>query len=364
MKTISLSEKTTISIGKSPKFKTIQIELHRRKDDGTLKKAFLSLKSCRALFALQKEVKSIAAQLKLKRADDQRENQNGNVESGQDEGERAVELPLDDRRMLTVRKWHAGSPVSITVETLKEGEKQPGLAFHMDEPEWNSLQREAVTIKDAMDTVTSGLYAEKDDRIKMYRWLAITPDGSSITSVGQQWEYLEVDARRDAEQRIKAGDKLHLEYKLVLPPSKETVYSAVQIYLIRRCLANHRGKICTGCGPPAEQQANQLGHMSGGGYGCLDPMVEVVTEVYEAALKNLSPMEVAQLYHTVASTLKIATSTAATAAGSTTSPDNKMSPHQIKDIVLEVHSWEWIDLEELCRKVHLQDSQSLLPNRQ
>ena len=69
MKTISLGEKANIIISRSAKFKTVQIELQKRKDNGQIRKGYLTVKSCRAMLGLQREVQTILSLMKKKHTD-------------------------------------------------------------------------------------------------------------------------------------------------------------------------------------------------------------------------------------------------------------------------------------------------------
>ena len=346
MKTISLGEKTNMTVSRSAKFKTVQIELQKRKDNGQIRKAYLTPKSCRAMLGLQREVQTIAALMKQKQS-----SQVEALSDSRDDGSRAVELPLDDRRLLTVRKWHANGSVSMVLETTKDGVKQPALNFNLDEDEWAILHQEAANINDAIDALTKNLYAEKDDRIRMYRWFIVSPDGEQVKDVGTTWHYSEQDAQDDAKSNIKPGYKSHLECKLVKTPSKDTMYTAVTCYLIRHNIAAIRREVCPGCGP--DPQPNQLAHVSFGD-GCLDPLEEVDDVMYTKASGNLSPMAMADLYHSIASVLNIPT------AASTEPQLDKISAEQMKAIALQQTPWQWDDLIDLCSKIHFQEAIALL----
>jgi len=348
MKTISLGEKTNMTVSRSAKFKTVQIELQKRKDNGQIRKAYLTPKSCRAMLGLQKEVQTIAALMKRKRSS-QAEDAEAKFDN-RDDGGRVVELPLDDRKTLNVRKWHANGSVSMVLETTKDGAKQPALNFNLDEDEWAVLQREATNINEAIDALTKNLYAEKDDRIKMYRWFIVSPDGEQVGDVGTTWHYSERDAQEDAKSNVKPGYKSHLECKLIKPPSKDTMYTAVTCYLIRQNIAAIRREVCPGCGP--DPQPNQLAHI-GFGEGCLDPLQDVDDAMYSKASADLSPMAMADLYHSILSVLKIPTITE-------TQPD-KISAEQMKAIALQQTTWQWEDLIDLCSRVHVQETNLLLP---
>ena len=206
MKTISLGEKANIIISRSAKFKTVQIELQKRKDNGQIRKGYLTVKSCRAKLGLQREVQTILSLMKKKHTD----NNSDEVVEGdsRDDGGRAVELPLDDKKTLTVRKWHANGSVSIVLETKKDGAKQPALNFNLDEDEWLTINQEAATINEAIASLTNGLYAEKDERIKMYRWFIVSPDGQEVVDVAPCWQYSEQDTLEDAKNNLKPGSKV------------------------------------------------------------------------------------------------------------------------------------------------------------
>ena len=355
MKTINLGEKTNMTVSRSAKFKTVQIELQKRKDNGQMRKGYLTVKSCRALLALQKEVQTIATLMKLNPATTgQGEDVEGESDS-RDDGGRAVELPLDDRRSLTVRKWHANGSVSMVLETTKDGLKQPALNFNLDESEWLALHHEADNINEAIDALANGLYAEQDERIKMYRWFIVTPDGEQIVDVGATWQYSEQDAQEDAKNNVRPGNKSHLEYKLVKPPSKDTMHTAVMCHLIRQNIQAFRRDACPGCGPDEDHQPNQLAHFGMFGTGCLDPLEEIDDVTYNRASGHLSPMAMADLYHSIASVLKIPTSVFP-------QPDlEKISADQMKAIALYQIPWQWEDLIDLCSKVHRHQTLALLP---
>lgn len=353
MKTISLGEKTTMTVSRSTKFKSIQIELQKKKDGGGVRKAYMTPKSCRTMLTLQREVQAIAALLKQKPLAVDAADGEAEADS-RDDGGRVVELPLDDRRSLSVRKWHANGSVSIVLETMKDGEKQPAFNFNLDEDEWATLHREAATINEAIDALTTNLYAEKDDRIKMYRWFIVTPDGGQVGDVASNWQYSERDAQTDAKENAKPGYTWHLEYKLIKPPSKDTIHNAVTAYLIRQNIATIRRDQCPGC--EGDLQPNQLAHVGFDGFGCLDPLSEVDDALYRRAAANLSPMAMADLYHSIASVLKIPTTTA------TAGPMVKISPDQLKAITLTQTTWQWEDLIDLCGAIHLKETMDLLPS--
>jgi len=353
MKTISLGEKANLIISRSAKFKTVQIELQKRKDNGQIRKGYLTVKSCRAMLGLQREVQTILSLMKKTHTD----NNSDEVVEGdsRDDGGRAVELPLDDKKTLTVRKWHANGLVSIVLETKKDGAKQPALNFNLDEDEWLTINQEAATINEAIASLTNGLYAEKDERIKMYRWFIVSPDGQEVVDVAPCWQYSEQDTLEDAKNNIQPGYKSHLEFKLVKPPSKDIMYTAVMCYLIRQNIAAIRRDACPGCDPDlVEHLPNQLGHC-GFGYGCLDPLDQVDAVTYQKALGNLSAMAMVDLYHVIASVLKIPTT-------SGTNPQQpKFSPEELEAIALQHTPWEWEDLIQLCSKIHFKETIALLP---
>ena len=357
MKTISLGEKTNMTVSRSAKFKTVQIELQKRKDNGQIRKGYLTVKSCRALLAVQKEVQTIAALMKQKTPTTTASQ--AEVESdSRDDGGRAVELPLDDRRSLTVRKWHANGSVSMVLETSKDGVKQPALNFNLDEDEWQTIHQQAANINEAIDALTNGLYAEQDERIKMYRWFIVSLDAEEIGDVATTWQYSRQDALADAKNNVRPGYKSHLEYKLVKPPSKDTMHTAVMCYLIKQNIQAIRRDACPGCGLDEQYQPNQLAHFGLFGKGCLDPLEETDDATYKQASGNLSPMAMADLYHSIASVLKIPTSSAPTA---TQQPTEKISTDQLKAIALQQVHWQWEDLIALCNKVHVQQTTALLP---
>jgi len=148
MKTIKLSEVTQLLVGKSNKFNTVQIELNKKKEDGKIRKAFMSPKSCKAFINMRDEIKSVAAVLKQKDISN---------------GPRAVELAIDNKKMLTVRKWSDDAPIAIVLETLKDGAIQPQLAFNLTEEEWTMMaEGEKDQILNEISTQTNAVYAEPD----------------------------------------------------------------------------------------------------------------------------------------------------------------------------------------------------------
>ena len=201
MKTIRLSAQTQMTVSKSPKFKTIQIELNK-KEVSAVRRAFLSAKNCKALLALKEEVKAVITLMDRQIL----------YPKGETDYERAVDFPIDDKKSITVRKWCDNVRPEVMLQTLKEGDKQWGLPFNLSEEEWLKMQAESSVIQEAIKDL---IYAEADNRIKMYRWVAIKKDRSGLSSVADRWYYIEADAKRDAEVHIQPGEKIMIQYRMV-----------------------------------------------------------------------------------------------------------------------------------------------------
>ena len=301
-----------------------------------MRKAFLSAKNCKALLALKEEVKSVMMLM-----DRQILRPKGEVD-----GERAVDFHIDDKKSITVRKWCDNVRPEVMLQTWKEGEKQQGLAFNLSEEEWLTMQAESSVIQETIQDLSTTIYAEADSRIKMYRWVAIKMDGSGLSSVADRWEYIEADAKRDAEVQIQPGEKIMIEYRRVEPPTRQQLYTAAQVFLIRKVLNQIRKDGCPGCVDPPE--ANQLGHVIGGGFGCLDDDAEINDSLFDKAKRLVSSMENAELFHTVASAINIPNSS------SNAVKDDGAIANRVKLAVLSTE-WDGSELEDLCRRVHFRE---------
>ena len=330
MKTIRLSERANMTIGRSVKYKSVEVQLIKRKDCGGVQKAYLTGKACKTVISKKDEVRWVKAVLN-KKTDDPHH------------AERAADIEIDDRKFLSVRQREGESAPVVVVETIKDGQKQPGLAFHLSENEWNAIQDAAPIILEELKTLTATVYAELDSRIRMYRWMSVKEKEGTVSSMGSRWEYFESDAKMEAESNIKQGEQSIIQYRMVNPPSGQRLYDVSKVFLIRNALCKVRKEICFGClqDPPAPSQTD---HMIGQGEGCLDDPVEVSDSIYDASVLAVTPMTVASLYHAVASAINIPTT-----GGQT---QEEMSSAEIKDVVLGGMDWEEDDTEYLCRKVY------------
>ena len=209
------------------------------------------------------------------------------------------------------------------------------------------MQAESAAIEEAIKALSTTMYAKTDNRIKMYRWVAIKMDGSCLSSVADRWEYMESDAKRDGEMQIQPGEKIMIEYRIVEPPTRQQLYTRIQVFLIRKVLNKIRKDGCPGCEEPA--MSNQLGHVIGGGLGCLDDDSEISDSLYDNAKRLVSPMEIAELFHTVASAINIPNS-----SSSAEVKDDVIMDFQVKLAVLSA-DWEGTELEDLCRRVYSQE---------
>ena len=134
-----------------------------------------------------------------------------------------------------------------------------------------------------------------------------------------------------------------VQYQRVQPPTRQQLYTAVQVYLIRKILNQIREAGCLGCKDPPE--ANQLGHMISSGLGCLDNSTEIGDSLYDKSKHIVSPMEITDLFHTVSSAIKISNNSNAEIQ------DSIAMAARVKLAVLS-DRWEGSDLEELCSRVH------------
>ena len=333
MKTVKLSEDVQLSVGKSAKFNSIQIELNKKRDDGRIRKAFLTPKSCKALLLLKDEIKSVAAVLRRHNDDD--------VEA------RHVEIPVDDKKAVTVSKWTENGQLQLSLQTIKDGTRQPALAFHLTEDEWNVMSEKAKDhILEVIDAQSAKIY-DDDDRIKMYRWMTIKLDGSGVGAVGKQWEYVESLAREEAQLSVQPGEKVMLECKTVQPPTSRQLYKAAHIHLLTSAVSALKTANCNGC---VIQHGSQDQHSYTG--GCLDPNAASVW--IDKAVATLSPMTVAELFHSVTSSLNL--------------PDKPITTENDKDgdddgtveqIVVGDVEWKYPHLLDLCRKIQHRDTISL-----
>ncbi len=355
MKTIKLSAETKLTVSRSQKFKSVQVELQKKKDDGTTKKAFLTTKACKKLLALKDEIKSVATVLRrrevplVRPADvDNGEQDESETSATSSVGERAVELAVDDKKAVTVRKWTDDGRLTVTLQTLKDGQKQPAFAFHLSEEEWTAMsERGRGEILEEIQTLSKAVYTEPDDRIKMYRWMTVKLDGSGVGAVGRQWEYLENRAQEEAQEVVQPGEKIMLEYKMVSPPTREQLYTAVQIYLLRTAVTDLIRANCGGC---QTDHGSQTHHMGPG--GCLDS--EATSIWYQEAVSKLSPMTIAELFHSAASSLNLPTSGSTAVAGACT-----LTSDQIMKVVTGEEEWSHPELEELCAKIVHRDTKAV-----
>ena len=63
------------------------------------------------------------------------------------------------------------------------------------------------------------------------------------------------------------------------------IINTAKAFLLRDALYQRRMELCPGC---VENHANQLGHMSGCGVGCLDSFEEIPDEYFEEVYRDLS----------------------------------------------------------------------------
>ena len=183
------------------------------------------------------------------------------------------------------------------------------------------------------------MYAEANNRT----WVAIEMNGSCLSSVADRWEYMD----SDVEMQIQLGEKIIIEYRMVEPPTRQQLYTAIQVFLISKLLNKIRKDGCPGCEEPAV--SNQLGHVIGGGLGCLDDDSEISDSLYDNAKRLVSPMEIAELFHAVASAINIPNS-----SSSAEVKDNVVMDFQVKLALLSA-DWEGTELEDLCRRVFFQE---------
>ena len=318
-----------MTIGKSVKYKSVEVQLIRRRDDGGVQKAYLTAKACRTILSKENQVKLVAAVLSKQNDPNQNES--------------ASDIPIDDKKALTVKRRDGDTESIVVIETIKDGEKQPGLAFQLTEAEWQEMTRISSSIMEELMSLSATVYAELDKRIKVYRWTTVKTPENTVSNMGSRWEFFESDAQMEGDANVEAEEQVIIQYRMVTPPSRQRLYDVVKIYMLRNALCEIRKKSCHGCqrNPPASSQSD---HMIGNGVGCLDDLVEVADDIYESAVLSLTPMTIAALYHAVASAIKLPTH-----GGET---QEEMSSTEIRDIVLGGLDWEEIDIEYLCQKVN------------
>ena len=317
-------------IGRSAKYLSVEVQLLKRRDDGVIQKAFLSAKTCKKMMSKKEDVRGILAMLKIQ-------------PTSKNDAERGSDIILDDKKAITVRRfgYEGSTSYSVTLQTAKDGERQPGLAFHMTTDEWDALQDATLEIIQEVDNVSTTMYGDMERRIPLYKWSTINMDSGTVVESGTRWEFYRPDAETEGLEHVLNSEKVMIQYKNIEPPSRQRLYDTVHIFLLRNALHKARSEMCEGCktDPPSPSQKD---HMVGGGMGCLDDLIEVSDDIYHNVAMYVTPMAVASLFNTVVSVLNV-TDTRENEVG--------MSAEDLKRIVLNGMDWECSEVEYICQKI-------------
>ena len=291
--TMKVTENMDIVVALS-KFKAPQIEIRRNKS-GQMKKSFLTTSQCKAIYEAAGQVTPIMLEYE---------------KSGRKSCHKAVtpptvEIKLDEKKLLTITSFMQKSRVQIDV--LKDGNKQPGLAFPFDLGEWKQF----LAVKDKVNDAVRQLRAKLEERnsmdnIPQYNWLCVKLDGTGIDNYGQLWNYVESEAVAEAQRACEDNCRPHIQQRQVERPELSLVYNAAHAYLVRQALAVRRAATCEGCNvKDGDILPGQEAHMQYG--GCLSEWQPFAEALYPDLKGEVSILDAAGLYHQMAAHLGIVT---------------------------------------------------------
>ena len=312
------------------KFKVPQIEFRRSK--GTqLKKFFLNTSQCKAIYDAATQVTPIMMEF-------EKNNRKGNDKAVSPP---TVEIKLDEKKMLTITSFM--QKARLQMDVLKDGNKQPALAFPFDLGEWKHFLAVKDKINEAVRHIRAKMEeSDAEDNITQYNWLCVKLDGSGIDNYGALWNYVESEAIAEAQRACEVGCQPHIQQRQVERPALTLVYNAAHAYLIRQALAAKRTSTCQGCnveegGPLPGQDA----HMQYG--GCLSEWEPLAESLYPTLKNDVNILDAAGLYHQMAAHLGIVTPSGSLSAA--------LCDKTVRDMVIAEEHPE-PELDALCTFIH------------
>ena len=312
------------------KFKAPQIEFRRSKG-GQVKKFFLNTSQCKAIYDAAGQVTPIMVEY---------EKANG---KGDDKAVSppTVQIKLDEKKILTITTFMQRARVQMDV--LKDGNKQPGLAFPFDLGEWKHF----LAVKDKINEAVRHIRAKMEERdaadnITQYNWLCVKLDGSGIDSYGELWNYVESEAIAQAQRACETSCQPHIQQRQVERPDLALVYNAAHAYLIRQAIVAKRAAMCEGCnvkeGAPLP---GEDAHMQYG--GCLSEWQPLAESLYQTLKNDVNILDAAGLYHQMATHLGIVTPSG--------SLSTALCDQTVRDMVVAQEHPEQ-ELDALCAFIH------------
>ena len=337
--TVKVTESMDIVVALS-KFRAPQIEIRRSKG-GQLKKFFLTTSQCKAIYDAAGQVTPIMLEYEK------------NNRKGCDKAVTppTVEIKLDEKKLLTITSFMQKSRVQIDV--LKDGSKQPALAFPFDLGEWKQFLAIKDKLNDAVRQIRAKL-EERDsmDNINQFNWLCVKLDGTGIDSFGERWNYVESETTAEAQRACEDSCRPHIQQRQVERPELALVYNAAHAYLVRQALAAKRTAMCEGCNSNnGESLPSQDDHMGYG--GCLSEWEPLAESLYPQLKNDVSILDAAGLYHQMAAHLGIVTP-----SGSLSSALCDQTVRAM--VVTEEHPEP--ELDALCAFIHRRQIAELSPH--
>jgi hypothetical protein len=328
---ILICDQLTLHVSLSNKYHTCQVELQRPKQgEKGVQKCFLSPTTMKAVFDLAPQVTALLNKLD---------------KPGHEE-QMMVEIPLEPRKALTISLF-LGKPY-VQLETIKNDEKQMGLAFRLSLKEWNTLLLGREMVEKTIREVKTRGNNCKTKTVHQYRWVCVKRDGSAIANVAAEWDFLEKEAHCAGEKACQDDCMMYVESRVVLQPTAETIYRAVHAYLLRQAMLAQKDKNCDVCHDPRSLEHGVLSHNCQQKWGVMAPAL--YAEVKDA----IAPFDVATLHHSVASVLGVPP------GGSGQPKSAAADPDPVRQMVMEADP-QHPELEKLCRTLHVQEIKSLAP---